>query len=322
MDNNNIKKAAELAGVSVASVSRALNGKPGISEKTRKRIIEICQQLGYQPSQAARRLKIGKASHIGLLLGLQDKASSHYVANLFERLNQQLLKDGLVLSIYNHDDMASLLNESSAAILIGIDDYDPRPQQLRKMGIPFVVIGRYPGEFWVCPDDEQGGRIAAEHLYQLGCQQNIIIESDLRGKGTKSRAIGFQLFMQEKGCLTSNLYVDSQSSMELHAYRSISQLLQKQALHCDALFCENDAIAYGAIFALSDAGIKVPDDVKVIGFDGIPDAYPTITTIRQDLSEIANAALALLNEAKANKSPQHRIIPVTLIEGKSTVIEP
>lgn len=320
MDTNNIKKAAEIAGVSVASVSRALNGKPGISAKTRKRIIGICEELGYRPSQAARRLKIGKASHVALYLGATDKASSHYVATLFDYLNQCLLQDGFVLSLYGYGDFQEIKKEAGSAVVIGIDDYDQRPKQLKKAGIPFVAIGKYPGEFWVCPDDEQGGRLAAEHLYGLGCRKNVVVESDLRGKGTKKRAMGFQTFMQDKGCLTSNLYIDSKCSMELHTYRTVKKLLDNNNLHCEALFCENDEIAYGAIIALRDAGIRVPEEVKVVGFDGIPDAYDSITTIRQDLHQIAKATIELLEEAKEGQPPRNIILPVHLAAGKSSIV--
>ena len=236
MNKNTIKQAAKLAGVSVASVSRALNGKPGISDQTRQRIIDICNQLGYQPSDAARRLKIGKNSHVGLCMGVNDKQHSHYISNLFERLNQKLIDQGFVLSLYSPDKLESLIKESGAAILTGIEDGDPRINRLREAGLPFVTVGKAPDSFWVCPDDEAGGRLAAEHLLSLGCKNNVIIESVLEGKGTKARAIGFQTHLQQQGSISSHLYIQELNAIELQTYRTVMSMLKQGAFHFDAAF--------------------------------------------------------------------------------------
>lgn len=318
MDKNNIKRAAEIAGVSVASVSRALNGKPGISQKTRERVIEVCKELGYKPSQTARSLKIGRSSHVALFLGPNDKPSSHYVATLFEHLTLHLNNEGLVLNIYNYHEFESVKADSGSAIIIGIEDFDPRPDLLREASIPFVAIGKVNNGFWVCPDDEMGGRLAAQHLLELGCHRNIVIESDLRGKGTKVRAVGFQTYMQEHGFLASSVFVNSQNNMELHTYRTLKKLLDNNNIQCDAIFCENDEIAYGAIYALQDSGVKVPEDVKVIGFDGIPDTYDSITTIRQDFDEISRKTIELLSFAKKGLPIRNVLLPVHLVESTST----
>ena len=215
MNNNSIKEAARLAGVSVASVSRALNGKPGISEKTRRRIIDICNEMGYQPSDTARRLKFGKNNHIGLFLGKNDKIYSHYISSLFEQVRALFSEDGYIVNIYPYESSDSLIKETSGAILTGVEDGDARINALNKASIPFVSIGQAEGENWVCPDDFQGGRLAAEHLLNQNCEKFLIVESALRGKGTTKRTLGFQQSIQDCGFISSQLYIDNTIAIEL-----------------------------------------------------------------------------------------------------------
>lgn len=318
MNKNSIKEAAKLAGVSVASISRALNGKPGISEKTRQRIVDICNQLGYQPSDAARRLKIGKSSHIGLCMGRVDKQHSHYIYNLYDKLNQKLIDSGFVLSLYTHDKIDSLIKETGGAILTGIEEGDQRISSLKNSKVPFVTIGKSANNFWVCPDDELGGRLAAEHLLSLGCTRNIVIENVVEGKGTKARSIGFQTYLQEKGLMSSNLYIKELHAIELQAYRTVTSMLKQGGYNFDAAFCENDDIAYGALMACEDFGLKVPEQFKIVGFDDLPDVFSEITTVRQDIRQIANSAIELLEEAKKNMPVRQVLLPVELIKRNST----
>lgn len=319
MNKNTIKQAAELAGVSIASVSRALNGKPGISEETRLRIIAICDKLGYQPSDAARRLKIGRQSHVSLCLGVNDTQHSHYISSLFDALNKLLLDQGLALSVYSADQIGSLIKESGAVIVTGMAEGDTRPERLRKAGLPFVVIGRSQGDFWVCPDDAMGGRIAAQHLLELGCQRPVIVESILEGKTTKPRATGFQEFMQHNHQVPGHLSIDDAVATELQSYRTVMQMLQKGAFPFDAAFCENDEMAYGTLLACQDFGLKVPEEIKIVGFDDLPGFFNEITTVRQDIGTIAQSAVKLLAEAKQHKPQRDILIPVELISRASTI---
>ncbi len=320
MNKNSIKEAARLAGVSVASVSRALNGKPGISEKTRQRIIDICNELGYQPSDAARRLKFGKNNHIAISLGRSDTPHSHYISSLFEHIHALMSEDGFIVNLYPYDKIDNLIREASAVILTGVEDDDPRIQSLKKASLPLVTIGQAPGEFWVCPDDFQGGQLAASHLLENGCESFLIIESALQGKGTKSRTLGFQKSIQQQGFIASQLYIDELLAVELQTYRTLSKVLLKKTLQFDAIFCENDDIAYGAMLACQDAGIQIPKDLKIVGFDDLPGVFESITTVHQDIQLIAQNAVELLAKARDGVEPQSRLLPVNLVVRDSSKV--
>lgn len=318
MNKNSIKEAARLAGVSVASVSRALNGKPGISEKTRQRIIDICNELGYQPSDAARRLKFGKNNHVGISLGRSDKAHSHYISSLFEHVHALLSEEGLIVNIYPYDSFDSMVRDTSGVILTGVEEDDSRLSGLRKASLPFVSIGQVKDEFWVCPDDYQGGQLAASHLLNQGCKEFLIVESALRGKGTKSRTMGFQKSIQEQGFIASQLYVDDTLAVELQTYRTLMKVLKKNASKFDAIFCENDDIAYGAMLACKDSEVAVPDDLKIVGFDDLPGIFDSITTVHQDIHQIAKNAVELLYKARNGDDPESRLLSVNLVVREST----
>lgn len=320
MSDNTIKQAAKIAGVSVASVSRALNGKPGISEKTRKRIIDICNQLGYQPSDAARRLKIGREAHIALFMGADDSQHSHYITSLFESLAARLKVDGRMLVVYKHDETERVLKECSAAILTGVRDADSRVKRLTEASFPVVAIGQVQDCFWVCPNDEQGGKLAAEHFLSKGCSKPLIIERILEGAGAKVRAQGFQAHMQQSGIVPGRLQISDKVAVELHVYRMISGMLRNQQFNFDAVFCETDEVAYGVLIALRDQNIDIPGQVKIIGFDDLPGFYEELTTLRQDVSHIAASAIELLSEAQKHMPVRNITLPVSLIIRSSTQI--
>lgn len=317
MNKNSIKVAAERAGVSVASISRALNGKPGISEKTRKRIIEVCEELGYRPSNAARKLKVGVTEHVGFCLGEFDKPHTHYISCLYETLHDLLSAKDLILTLYNYHDIDTCIKESGSVILTGLDDHDVRIDKLDKAKKPFVTIGKSAGHFWVSPDDFAGGELAAKHLLTLGCEKPLLIESFSEGKGTKSRARGFQSYLQHQGVISGHLYIEELNAIELQTYRVIAKMLEKGALSFDSIFCENDDIAYGVLIACQDYNVSIPEDIKLIGFDDLPNFYDDITSVKQDLGEIASATMLLLDEAIAGLSPRSITLDVRLVLKKT-----
>lgn len=321
MNKNSIKEAARLAGVSVASVSRALNGKPGISETTRQRIIDICNELDYQPSDAARRLKFGKNSHVAISLGKSDKPHGHYISSLFESIHTLLSKEGLIVNIYPYDSFDSMVRDTSGVILTGVEESDSRVASLKKASLPFVSIGQVEGEFWVCPDDYQGGQLAASHLLNQECQEFLIVESALRSKGTKARIMGFQKSIQEKGFVAGQLYIDDSMAVELQTYRTLMKVFKNNSSKFDAIFCENDDIAYGAMLACKDSDLSVPDDLKIVGFDDLPGIFETITTVHQDINEIAKNAVELLDKARNGDAPESRVLPVNLVIRESSRIQ-
>ncbi|MEF1307807.1 LacI family DNA-binding transcriptional regulator, partial [Vibrio owensii] len=142
-----IHEAAKIAGVSIASVSRALNNKPGISEKTRKKILDICKELGYVPSTSARELTGSHKNTIAISLGPHDFYASRYLGMLWPSLSASIRNSGRNLLPVSFGEVD--LEQVGGAILLGITHNDPRIETCKEMDLPYVCIGMSEGSFWV-----------------------------------------------------------------------------------------------------------------------------------------------------------------------------
>lgn len=313
LDRNTIHEAARRAGVSVASVSRALNNKPGIGPETRQRILDICAELGYQPSAAARQLKEGRTATVGLSMGMRDWQINPYVSLVFEHLTTHLQTRGLTPRLYHHSDMEQMIAETASAVLLGVEADDSRVHALQAARIPFVSIGQRLDGFWICPDDFAGGVLAAEALLQAGCTRLAMIEIDSQGKGTGLRAKGFHETIGNADQTADICWVPDSDTPSLTAYRTLMREWQTTRPAYDGLFCETDEVALGVLKVLEDLNIRVPNQVRLVGYDDLPVFGQTLTTIRQDTNELVRGAVDLLIRAQQGSEPQAVIMPVQLV---------
>ncbi|PSW20746.1 LacI family transcriptional regulator [Photobacterium sanctipauli] len=310
-----IKEAAERAGVSIASVSRALNNKPGISEKTRKRILDICAELNYVPNTSARELTGGHSNTIAISMGPHDFVASRYLGMLWPALSAEIRKRGQNLLPVEQD---TDISKVSGAILIGVEDNDPRAEYLKEMEIPFVSIGCGDNIFWVAPDDFNGARLATEHLLERGCRQVAFVTPTVYGGGYQFRYQGYMSAMASKGLPVRELRTTSEPLGEIAAYRYFLNMEKPLLEAFDGFVCECDETAIGLIAALKDRGYQVPGDFSVVGYDGLPGVSKDLTTIIQDPHDIAEKVSELLEAAMAGELPRGAMIPVTLKQGKSS----
>ncbi|HBP40386.1 MAG: LacI family DNA-binding transcriptional regulator [Vreelandella alkaliphila] len=313
-----IREIARRADVSIASVSRALNGKPGLSDALREKILTISREVAYQPSAAARQLISGKAAVVGISLGRQDIELRPYYILLYQHLTVALHQQGMVPIFFHHDQTAELPERAGAAILLGETSEDERPSLLENAGVPFVRIGN-PGQgFSVAPDDAQGVYEMTHHLIAQGRRQLAFVGGELEMPGPHSRLEGYRRALDEAELSEQLISLPHRfSSDSLTSYRYLNRLLAEttngQAPPFDALVCATDELALGCVAALEDRGIDVPRQVAVTGFDDLPALASGLTTIRQDIAAIAAMSVELLGEALASKAPRHVSLPVTLV---------
>ena len=310
-----IKEAAERAGVSIASVSRALNNKPGISEKTRKRILDICAELNYIPNTSARELTAGHSNTIAISMGPHDFVASRYLGMLWPALSSAIRKKGQNLLPVEQD---TDISQITGAILLGVEDNDARAKYLKETGVPFVSIGCSDGVFWVAPDDFNGARQATEHLLERGRKQIAFVTPTVYGGGYQFRYQGYMSAMASKGLPVREIRTTSEPLGEIAAYRYFLNMDEKQLESLDGFVCECDETAIGLIAALQDRGYKVPEDFSVVGYDGLPGVAKELTTIVQDPHDIAEKVSELLEAAIAGEMPRGAVIPVTLKVGKTS----
>jgi LacI family transcriptional regulator len=311
-----IHEAAKIAGVSIASVSRALNNKPGISEKTRKRILDICKELGYVPSSSARELSGSYKNTIAISLGPHDFYASRYLGMLWPSLSAAIRSTGRNLLPVSFGEVD--LKEVGAAILLGITDNDPRIPICKEMNLPHVCIGMSEGSFWVAPDDFNGAREATQHLVDKGLTDICFVTPTVYGDGYQFRHQGYMSVMATHALPIRELRTGSDPLGEIAAYRYFMTIDESELSQYQGFVCECDETAIGMIAALEDRGYVIPKDFSVVGYDGLPGISKELTTVVQNADLIAEHVSRLLDKAILGEQPVGSVVPVTLRLGDST----
>lgn len=311
-----IREIARIANVSIGTVSRALNGRPGVNRETRERVMAAVKALGYAPNPVAREL-VGKPSTVGLLLAPEVRRYTPYFILLLENLAEELWKVGLRVKEVATDTRGIPLEEARGYVLLGAHDHDPRVEALQKTGHPFVLIGVHPGVFWVAPDDLAGGYLATRHLLELGHEEIAILTGYLHHQAGRERLMGYRKALLEAGRpFRPEMVLDGEFSA-LSAYRAVRKAWEG-GLRFTGLFAASDEMALGAWAALEDLGLCVPEEVSLVGYDNLPEVGERLTTIHQDLPTIAREVTNLLSLALEGEAPLGKRVPVHLVPRGTT----
>jgi LacI family transcriptional regulator len=337
-----IRELAQRSGVSVATVSRVLNGYPDVSEKTRKRVFKMAAELDYAPSAAARTLVTKRSHVIGTVLDTGDDhpdLQHPFFQEVLVALKRRLGAAGYDLLLYANDlrengSGQSYLRRSRShrvdgVILMGADTRDPDVQALARSGIPCVAVdldllGQRAG--YVMSDNVRGSRAAVEHLAQLGHRRVGFIGGPTTTRPGADRLLGFRLGLDDHQLpygndrvLEGDFYADS-------GHKAMERLLGLPEPPT-AVVAASDLMAAGAVRAAQEGGIRVPADVSIVGFDDIQLAalmHPALTTIRQDKAGLGHAAAeALVRMIDDPAAPPPVVaLPVELVVRHSTAAPP
>jgi LacI family transcriptional regulator len=316
LKKSTIHEAAKIAGLSTASVSRALNNKPGISEKTRKKILGICKDLGYVPSTSARELTGSHKNTIAISLGPHDFHPSRYLGMLWPSLSASIRNSGRNLLPVSFGDVD--LEQVGGAILLGITSNDRRIETCKEMDLPYVCIGMSEGSFWVAPDDFNGGREATQHLVDKGLKNICFVTPTTYGDGYQFRHQGYMSVMASHALPVRELRTGAEPLGEIAAYRYFLNIDEKLLESYQGFVCECDETALGVIAALKDRGYLLPEDFSVVGYDGLPGISDNLTTIVQDTDMIAARVASMLGQAMLREHPVGSVVPVSLKLGKTS----
>jgi len=299
-----IRDVAEAAGVSIGTVSRALNARSGVHAATRRRVMDAATALAYDPDRAARSMAHGY------------RRLTPFFALFLEHLSAHLAMSGLRVDDLPTRSDGLPAGDADAFVLLGAHPDDPRIGHLTKTERPFVLVGRHPDVRCVAADDEAGGRLAAEHLLRLGHRDVVLLTGQPHAQAMADRARGFTTAFADAGqAAPTQLVADDGSS--LGAYRVLRTHLESGA-RPTAVFAASDEMATGCIAAAADLGLRVPADVSVIGFDDLPEIGVGLTTVRQDFEALARETVALLHEALRGDEARSVRLPVTLISRGTT----
>ena len=308
------KKIAEKLGVSIALVSRVLSGKAaeiGIAPETIKRVLKTAQTMGYVPSAAALALKGKSTRTIGVVV--YDFKDPFFGA-LIEQLQIQAREHGysLVLAGFlnrmpDEQDLHPLHKHAlDGLIVLGSDS---EAQWLEEFGhLPVARIGHGCCEqsVRVIIDEEDAGRLLINHLLKTGRKRLMCLSADLPAHRIRQRTF-------ECAARSCGVEMLTETSTKRDAFSAGMQLALDLKQGVDALICATDQVAMGTLHALNKAGVYVPEQIAVTGFDDIPAAarfIPPITTIRQPIEQMVEQAFAAIVQSSA---PQEILLPGKLV---------
>ncbi len=302
-----IQSIADLAQVSKATVSRVLNGYPHVRPEVRERVSKVIRETGYQPNNIARLLASERSSIIGLVIsaGARMVFSDPYFSALTEAVSKGAAANRLILSLFvsyaegqGHDTLNGILASGLFDGLILTADHrgDAFIPQLRAAGIPFVFVGRpsdAAGVHYVDADNRLGGYIATAHLLERGFRRVATIGSDQNTAGD-DRVAGYRSALQEVGLpFDRDLVAYGDYSLE-SAYNAMRALLPREP---EAVFVGSDTMSLGALRALREAGLRVPQDIALVSHDDLPPAVqadPPLTTVQQPIARTGALAVETL----------------------------
>lgn len=334
------EQVARLAGVSRATVSRALNGSANVSEETKQRILDAIASLGYEPNVVAQNLARQRSRVIAFALFSNDyrrfveveRTQYYFYLSIISVVERAATSAGydLLFPIRAQDGsypnyVRSLQNRRVAGVIaIAIDQTDARIQALINSDVPTVFIDNMAqGDYatYVKSDNVDGARIAMEHLLQLGHKRVTLMPGNTAELSGAERLLGCQQGLAKAGLPLDPDLIRVSGWSTGAAYTTAAALLD-QRRDFTAIVAGSDLMALGVLRALHERGIRVPEDVSVIGFDDVDISRfiePPLTTVRQDRMIMSqNAVQKLIKMIEDGEPPSPLVVPMRLVVRSST----
>ncbi|NMF04500.1 LacI family DNA-binding transcriptional regulator [Clostridium beijerinckii] len=297
-----IKDIAKALGISHSTVSRVLTGSKSVNEKTKEAVLNAVKELNYIPNMSARSLKIDKAYNIGVFFSTISNGTSPFVFqtvinNVYKNIDKKYNVIVKGIDMYEKNTINPKNYDGILVVSQKIDDDDFIREILEKE-IPTVVINRKVDHdvINVYTDESVGVYKGVEELIKKGHKDIAIIEGAMNFDSTKMRREGYlKAFNNYNITLDKNLVLNGNFTVK-SGYEKANELIEMTEKF-SAIFAFNDEMATGAIKAITEHGLKVPEDISILGFDGNEIGRfitPSITTIKRPIGEIARVATDLL----------------------------
>jgi LacI family transcriptional regulator len=307
-----IRQIADLAGVSIATVSRVLNARGDVSDETRDLVTRVIRENGYTANRSARGLSAGRTGLVGILVPLVYPAYfSAILAGAAEALSERDLQIVLSPTGHEHDREVSVLDRlhglTDGALIILPEETSEELERLLDGGYRFVVLDplmpldeRIPS---VSAAHASGADQAMRHLLELGHRRIAQITGPRGWLATEDRRRGYRAALAAAGVLPDPA-LEVRAEPEIAPGREAANHLLDLPEPPTAIFAFNDNIAIGALQAARARGLRVPEHLSVVGFDDVEHATivtPTLTTVRQPLAEMGRTAVSLLTRLLENQ---------------------
>jgi LacI family transcriptional regulator len=319
-----IKQVAQEAQVSTQTVSRVINDRPDVAPETRQRVKQVIERLGYQPSALARSLIHQRSYTLGVVTaGLKFIGPSRTLNGITFQAEEMgytlLLKE---LPGFDTNEIEPILNSLISRQVDGMiwavpevgENRDWVQERLPALPIPilFLTMEPKPGLSIVSVDNYRGGRMATEHLLKNGYHRIGHISGPIDWWESRQRKSAWEDVLQEAGKVPSEHQVVEGTWSSASGERGIRQLIS-QFPEVDAVFVANDQMALGVMQYACQMGIQVPDDIAIIGFDGIAEAayfWPPLTTISQDQHALGCTAVReLVHNIERSREEKETVEP-------------
>lgn len=300
-----LKMVAERAGVSVNTVSRAINNKSDINEETKKRVLKVTQELGYVQNATAVALRTKKTRTLGVVIA--DNRNPFYaeVLNGIEEAarekNYHIILANTQRDYQKEEEAINLLlaKRVDGLLITPVQDRNDDIKKLIEANIPFVIVGRDFENIEVDAvynDEVKGGFLATKYLIKKGHKRIALINGFLHKSPARGRLEGYKKALKEYGIPFDDSLVSVGDIDVKDGYERTKQLLEK-GLNFTAIFAYNDMMAFGAMRAIKEKGLRIPEDIRLVGYDDIPFSSlisPSLTTIRLKKQELGVESLKLL----------------------------
>jgi LacI family transcriptional regulator len=325
-----LRMVAEKAGVSVNTASRAINNKPDINQETKKRIFKVAQELGYVRNNTAVALRTKKTGTVGVVI--EDNRNPFYaeVLNGMEvaarEKNYHIIFANTQRDYKKEEEAINLLlaKRVDGLLIAPVQDRDDDIKNLIEVNIPFVVVGRDFKNISldaVYNDEVKGGFLATEYLIKKGHKRIALIDGFLYKSPAKGRLEGYKKALKKYGISMDDALVSVGDIDVKDGYERTRQMLEKD-LDFTAIFAYNDMMAFGAMQAIREKGLRIPEDIGLVGYDDIPFCSlmdPALTTIRLKKQELGIESVKLLfSLINGNrKKPKKIMLDVDIIVRKT-----
>jgi LacI family transcriptional regulator len=301
-----LRDIAQMAGVSVNTVSRALNDRPDVSPETRERVRSIARGVGYSPNLLAKSLVSGLTHTVGLVV---TDCTDPYYATLIQAVEEVTDREGfgLLLATSNEDPAKekrglSLLSgrRIDGLLLTAVNVGAPHVREVLRGSLPVVLLSRRPRRYrgpFVGIDNVRAARTAVRHLCELGHRRLVLIGRSGPASSARERLVGFREELRARGLPWDDPTAVCLVAPTVAGGRGAVPWFLELDPRPTAIVAYNDAQAIGAIKGLQEAGLAVPDDISVVGFDNIAMAAlfePALTTVAQPIDEIGRLGAEIL----------------------------
>lgn len=327
-----IRDVARLAEVSIGTASKALNANGRLSAETRTKVIRVAQEIGYRPNDLAQSLHRSKSMTVGII---SNDSFGRFTLPIVEALEQQLADEGIAIFMCNATDdparerqhVDQLLGKRIDGLVVTSRRADERPPVgPLPAGLPVIYVYSQPADhnaLSLVPDDEGGAGLAIRHLVEGGRRRIAHITGPERFEAVRLRHRGYTNAIMEAGLKARASDYLSGSWSEQWGRDAVAKLFDGRTKTPDGLFCGNDQIGRGAIDALRERGIAVPESVAVVGFDNwnimTEAARPPLSSVDMNLSALGReAGRMLIAMIEGERAAGTRRLPCTLVVRQSS----